>query len=113
MSSTSSHFLNSGYEAADAAESEKVEPEPEAADAAESEKVEPEPEAADAAESEKVEPEPEAADAAESKKVEPEGVSSVDDIVYSKGVITKISDMSDNNSRICLSGFEIMLPVCI
>jgi hypothetical protein len=69
----------------------------------------PEPEAAESAEAE-AEPEPEAA---ESLKVEPEGVSSVDDIVYSKGVIAKISNMSDNNSRICLSLFEIMLPVCI
>lgn len=67
----------------------------------------PEPEAAESAEAE---PEPEAA---ESLKVAPEGVLSVDDIVYSKGVIAKISNMSDNNSRICLSLFEIMLPVCI
>lgn len=56
-------------------------------------------------------PEPEAAESA--TLVALEGVSSVDDIVYSKGEIAKISDMSDNNSGICLSGFDNNIGNCI
>ena len=83
ISSRSSHSLNSGYEAALAAESVEAKPEPESVEA----KPEPEPESVEA----KPEPEPESVEAKpepeSTPQVEEEGVielSSVDDIDVDK-----------------------------
>ena len=72
ISSRSSHSLNSGYEAALAAESVEAKPEPESVEA----KPEPEPESVEA----KPEPEPESTPPAEGVI----GLSSVDDIDVDK-----------------------------